>query len=579
MLHELHIRNFAIIDDLTLKLGAGFIVLTGETGAGKSILIDAAELVLGGRADSTVVRADEAGAWIEAHFRLDPEAQGQLLPRLEQEGLLDEDASHLTLAREVRREGRNLCRVNGRTVNLNLLRDLGEGLVDVHGQSEHLSLLRVREHLELLDRFAHHEGLRTEFSAGYRALTEVGQSLAKLRQMQSEAARRAEFLSFQINEIESARVQPGEEERLLEERTRLANAEQLALSAEQAISLLDEGADERPPVVDQLGEVTEALQSLARVDTTLTAVHLEVQSMLEQAGDLAKRLRVYRESIEFNPRRLDEVEERLALLRNLKRKYGDNLQAVLEHAEAAREELETLTNAEQRMAELEAQQEQLLSALGTVGAQLSEGRLRAGEALAVGIEQELMDLRMAGARFGVEMRQEPDPEGVYVGEKRLAYHENGVDEAEFLIEPNPGEGLKPLAKIASGGETSRLMLGLKSVLARADRTPTLIFDEIDQGIGGRVGGIVGLKLWRLARDHQVLCVTHLPQLAAFADQHFRVEKVQRAGRTFTTVGPLTADERLAELAMMLGGPGEANIRSASELMAQAAREKQSGSTG
>jgi DNA repair protein RecN (Recombination protein N) len=579
MLHELHIRNFAIIDDLTLKLGDGFIVLTGETGAGKSILIDAAELVLGGRADSTVVRADEAGAWIEAHFRLDPEAQGQLLPRLEQEGLLDEDASHLTLAREVRREGRNLCRVNGRTVNLNLLRDLGEGLVDVHGQSEHLSLLRVREHLELLDRFAHHEGLRTEFSAGYRALTEVGQSLAKLRQMQSEAARRAEFLSFQINEIESARVQPGEEERLLEERTRLANAEQLALSAEQAISLLDEGADERPPVVDQLGEVTEALQSLARVDTTLTAVHLEVQSMLEQAGDLAKRLRVYRESIEFNPRRLDEVEERLALLRNLKRKYGDNLQAVLEHAEAAREELETLTNAEQRMAELEAQQEQLLSALGTVGAQLSEGRLRAGEALAVGIEQELMDLRMAGARFGVEMRQEPDPEGVYVGEKRLAYHENGVDEAEFLIEPNPGEGLKPLAKIASGGETSRLMLGLKSVLARADRTPTLIFDEIDQGIGGRVGGIVGLKLWRLARDHQVLCVTHLPQLAAFADQHFRVEKVQRAGRTFTTVGPLTADERLAELAMMLGGPGEANIRSASELMAQAAREKQSGSTG
>jgi DNA repair protein RecN (Recombination protein N) len=579
MLHELHIRNFAIIDDLTLKLGDGFIVLTGETGAGKSILIDAAELVLGGRADSTVVRADEAGAWIEAHFRLDPEAQGQLLPRLEQEGLLDEDASHLTLAREVRREGRNLCRVNGRTVNLNLLRDLGEGLVDVHGQSEHLSLLRVREHLELLDRFAHHEGLRTEFSAGYRALTEVGQSLAKLRQMQSEAARRAEFLSFQINEIESARVQPGEEERLLQERTRLANAEQLALSAEQAISLLDEGADERPPVVDQLGEVTEALQSLARVDTTLTAVHLEVQSMLEQAGDLAKRLRVYRESIEFNPRRLDEVEERLALLRNLKRKYGDNLQAVLEHAEAAREELETLTNAEQRMAELEAQQEQLLSALGTVGAQLSEGRLRAGEALAVGIEQELMDLRMAGARFGVEMRQEPDPEGVYVGEKRLAYHENGVDEAEFLIEPNPGEGLKPLAKIASGGETSRLMLGLKSVLARADRTPTLIFDEIDQGIGGRVGGIVGLKLWRLARDHQVLCVTHLPQLAAFADQHFRVEKVQRAGRTFTTVGPLTADERLAELAMMLGGPGEANIRSASELMAQAAREKQSGSTG
>jgi DNA repair protein RecN (Recombination protein N) len=572
MLRHLRIRDFAIIDELDLELAGEFVVLTGETGAGKSILVDAVELILGGRAETTFVRAQAQAALIEADFQVSPETYAGLQPRLEAEGLA-EQAGELTLAREIRREGRNICRVNGRSVSLNLLREIGEQLVDVHGQSEHLSLLRVREHLDLLDRFGHLDGARAEYEAGYALLSEVRRQLGALREAERDAARRSEFLAFQINEIESAKIRPGEETALAEERTRLANAEQLASLAAEAASSLDEAIDERPAAVDRLGEAVAALQSLARVDASLAPLPLELQALLEQTAELAKRLRQYRESIEFNPRRLDEVEERLGLLKDLKRKYGDSLAAVLAHAEAARCELETITHAEQRLAELSGQEDQLLHALGTAAQALSQARTSAGDRLSNGIEGELGDLRMAGARFGVELQQQDDPQGIFFDGRRVAFHTHGADRVEFLVAPNPGEGLKPLVKIASGGETSRLMLGLKSVLARADRTPTLIFDEIDQGIGGRVGSIVGRKLWRLARQHQVLCVTHLPQLAAYADQHFRVEKVQRAGRTFTTIGPLSEAERLAELALMLGGPGEANARSAAELVAQAETDK------
>jgi DNA repair protein RecN (Recombination protein N) len=279
---------------------------------------------------------------------------------------------------------------------------------------------------------------------------------------------------------------------------------------------------------------------------------------------------VYREAIEFNPRRLDEVEERLAVLRSLQRKYGASLEAVLAHAEKARQELEAIAHADERIQALQAREAELLAALGVSGAKLSESRKKAGEKLAKGIEAELNDLRMAGARFGVDLRWDEAPDGALVGEQRVAFSASGLDHIEFLIAPNPGEGLKPLAKIASGGETSRLMLGLKGVLAKADRTPTLIFDEIDQGIGGRVGAVVGEKLHGLAQAHQVLCVTHLPQLAAFGDQHLRVEKDTQRGRTQTHVRAVAGDERLAELALMLGGDSEANRRSAAELL-EAAR--------
>jgi len=568
MLTDLRIRDFAIIDDLGLEFGPGFIVFTGETGAGKSIIIDAVELLLGGRADSSMVRAGAPAALIEGVFRLDETVAGDVRALLEREGLL-EDPTFVTLGREVRSEGRSICRVNGRSVSLGLLRELGEFLVDVHGQSEHLSLLRVREHQALLDRHARNEALRQEFAMLYRTLSDVRAELETLRVSEAETARRADMLAFQINEIEAAAPRPGEEATLAEDRTRLANAEQLARLAEQSLAALDESSDERPSAIDLLGEAAEALAALARVDGSLTGLQAEGQALEEQAAEIARRLRLYREAIEFSPRRLDEVEERLAVLRNLQRKYGASLEAVLAHAEKARQELEAIAHADERVQVLQDKEAELLTALGAVGARLSEARRKAGDRLAKGIETEMNDLRMAGARFGVDLRWDDSPQGAVVGDRRIAFSATGLDRIEFLIAPNPGEGLKPLAKIASGGETSRLMLGLKGVLAKADRTPTLIFDEIDQGIGGRVGAVVGSKLRGLAGGHQVLCVTHLPQLAAFGDQHFRVEKETGRGRTTTHVHGVTGDERVAELALMLGGDSESNRRSAAELLAQA----------
>lgn len=565
MLQELRIRNFAIIEEVALDFGPGLFVLTGETGAGKSIIVDAIELLLGGRADSNVIRSGEETASVEGDFVLENDALAEVRPILEREGLWDGETL-LTLGREVRREGRNIARVNGRTVNLAILRDVGQILVDVHGQSEHLSLLRIREHLRLLDRFAGVEEKRGKFSGMAEELQRVRGELERIRAGEREAARRADMLQYQIGEIDAARIQPGEETALLEERTRLANAEQLAQLADQAIAALDSEGEENRPASDLLGEAARSLAALSKIDLSLNSARESGQALLDQAAELARDLRAYRESIEFNPRRLEQVEERVELLRNLKRKYGDTLEAVARHAEQARTELEGITHADQRRAELEAQEKILLTNLGVLGAELSRARRSAADELARGIETELTDLKMAGAKFSVDQTWREDPEGAFVGERRVAFDSTGLDGIEFLVAPNPGEGLKPLVKVASGGETSRLMLAMKSVLARADRTPTLIFDEIDQGIGGRVGMTVGRKLWRLTPRHQVLCVTHLPQLAAYGDQHLHVEKTVQGKRTLTRVHKLEGRERVSELAAMLGTLSETTRESAEEIL-------------
>ena len=572
MLTELWIHNFAIIDELHLTLKPGLIVFTGETGAGKSIIVDAIELLLGGRAESAVIRTSAEVATVEGAFQLPSELRSEVKSILEAEGLWEEDGT-LTLGREVRREGRNIARVNGRVVNLGVLREIGQYLVDVHGQSEHLSLLRVREHLGLLDRFAGVGAERDALAAEVLALRAVREELQRLRDGERDAARRADMLTFQINEIGAAKLKPGEDEALLEERTRLANAEQLAALADAAILALDEGSQERVAATDLVGEAERALSALARIDTTRNAARDSLQGAAEQLAELARELRAYRESIEFNPRRLEQVEERLELIANLKRKYGESLATIGEYALKAQREMDGITHADERMAELAAQEEQRLRSVGTLGAALSEKRRAAGADLARGIEAELGDLRMAGARFAVDIQWKDDPLGAYAGERRVAYEAAGLDRVEFLVAPNPGEGLKPLVKVASGGETSRLMLALKSVLARADRTPTLIFDEIDQGIGGRVGAVIGRKLWNLTPPHQVLCVTHLPQLAGFGDLHLRVEKRSQGERTVTEVRALSAKERVAELAAMLGTLSERTKESAEEILELVAKDK------
>ena len=570
MLTELRIQNFAIIDELTLSLSPGFVVFTGETGAGKSIIIDAVELLLGGRADSTMVRTGAEVALIEGVFQLEPTIQEGVAQILEREGLLD-DIGFCVLAREIRREGRNICRINGRTVNLGLLTELGGRLVDVHGQSEHLSLLRVKEHLHLLDRFAQDENILASYQNSFHQYLDIYQELEELKTREQDAARRTEFLTYQINEIEAAALQIGEDIELSDERIRLSNSEQLARLTEDIISALDEPPDERLSASDLLGRAAEAAGRLAKIDPGTEDFSTQAQSLTESASELARFLRVYRDSVEHNPHRLDEIEDRLSLMASLKQKYGGSIDSILEHGRSAQVELENLTHADERIQALESELAKQTQKLSEVGRELSEARRQAGGDLSKLIEMELRDLKMDGAQFSVSIQWSDDADGLQVDERILTFDATGIDEVEFLVEPNSGEGLKPLTKTASGGETSRLMLGLKSVLAQADRTPTLIFDEIDQGIGGRVGAIVGQKLLGLAEDHQVLCVTHLPQLAAFGDQHFKVDKEVVEERTVTRTQDLSVGGRIPELAQMLGGRSEPNLKSAAELLDAAHR--------
>ena len=578
MLRELRIRDFAIIDELSLVFAPGFNVLTGETGAGKSIIIDAVGLMLGGRADSVFIREGCETTLVEGSFELGDALSDELQPLLEREGLeQNADGAELTLGRELRSSGRNVCRVNGRTVSLGVLREIGDRLVDVHGQSEHLSLLRVREHLALLDRFGGLSAQRAELGGAVRELNAVREELSELRAGERDVAQRADLLSYQVSEITAAGLQPGEGGSLRDERARLTGAEKLAELTQAALQAAGESeAPNGPPAgSDSLGQLTHSLERLARIDAGLQEQHALAQSLLEQLRDLTGDLIAYRDAIEFNPRRLTEVEERLGLIQDLQRKYGADIAGVLEYGERAHAELEGITGAEERIQALCAHEKTLLEKVGSAGVALSEKRREAGERLAKRVMAAMSELHMDGACFAAEIEWHDDAEGVPAGDgRRVGFDAGGLDRVEFLVAPNLGEGMKPIAKIASGGETSRLMLALREVLARADRKATLIFDEIDQGIGGRVGGIVGRKLWGLTFSHQVVCITHLPQLAGYGDAHFKVEKQVRGERTRTQVFALEGEERVEELSQMVGAQGEAVHESAANLLAAAEREKE-----
>jgi len=570
MLTELRIENFAISQRLEVSFGTVLLAFTGVSGGGKSILLDAITALVGGPFDAAFIRAGADRAALEAVFHLPSGSRADLLEVLEREGLLDEGSADLTLGRELRREGRSVARINGRAVATGLLREVGSYLVDIHGQSEHLSLLNVKQHLALLDRYAGSDDLLAAYKKTYAQLSALRRELKALREMEDEAQRRTDLLNFQAGEIEAARLQDGEAEALKQDRSRLANAETLATAAQTALALLEESASDVPSITDLMGELVQSVHAIARVDEGQAGIAEQAETLADGAADLARDLRAYLEGIEFNPRRLAEVEERLNLIHLLLRKYGGSIPSALAFAADARRQLDQMAHAGERMAELEADESRLLTQLAEQAAALTQSRRAAGDRLGSAVERELADLSMAGARFAVDMQHKPDPHGLLQSDgNRVAFDASGADVVEFLIAPNPGEGLKPLVKIASGGETSRLMLALKNVLAQADYVPTLIFDEIDQGIGGRVGAVVGEKLWQLGRTHQVMCVTHLPQLAAFGDQHYHVRKQVDGGRTTTVVETLEGPRRVEELAAMLGSDSDVNRVAAAEALALA----------
>jgi DNA repair protein RecN (Recombination protein N) len=565
MLTRLKITDFAIIDQLDFEPGPGLVVLTGETGAGKSIILDAIQTILGGPVDQSMIRAGASKARLEAWFEINS-PQPELAEILANQELLDEPGQ-LMIEREIRLEGRSTVRVNGHAVSQSIVREIGSYLVDIHGQSEYLSLLNTKSHLHLLDRFARNEDTLALYQDNFHQLQKIRREIREIQKLEQETTSRLELMNFQLNEIQTAHLVPGEDEHLDQERSRLANAENLAAAAQEILTLLDESTQDVPSISDQLGQARHAMHTLSRIDSSLADTAEQFESLLIEVAELARDVRQYADQIENNPRRLAEVEERLALLQNLKRKYGGSIQSALDFAEKTSENLEKIASSGDRLEKLLKEEAQLRISLGHQAEQLSKLRKEAATTLSQMVETQLTDLKMDGARFQVDFQHPADPAGIPISSgQSLAFDQRGIDQVEFLIAPNPGEGLKPLVKIASGGETSRLMLALKHVLAKEDPIPTLVFDEIDQGIGGRVGSVVGKKLWQLSSSHQVFCVTHLPQLAAFGVAHYRVSKQTSTDRTSTHVERLARASRVEELALMLGSLSEISRLSAEELL-------------
>jgi len=577
MLEELRIQNFAIIDRLELTFDQGFNVITGETGAGKSIIIDAIELLLGSRVDSGFVRAGADKAVVEGVFGLNAQTRMAILPILMREELLeDETLDFLTLMREVRRNGRSASRINGVTVSADIMREVGETLIDIHGQNAHMSLFKPRAHMDLLDRYADLLEVRSALSNVVETLNRVRAEIKSLMQDKEELQRRAERLRYDVDEIEAAGLQVDEEIELTAERNRLANSEQLARMAGDIAELLN-GSEisESIAAVDALLQVAVLMGKLAKIDPALNDDYTIAEEVSANVQELAATMARYADRIEYNPTRLDALEERLELIKTLKRRYkADSIEGILAYGLRATQELLGLENSEERLIELRMQEEKLLRHIGELAQRIHRSREAAGKQLGRRIVKELQDLRMERTQFEVMLQLIEDPNGCFVGDARYAFDSSGMDKVEFMMSANPGEPMRPLARVASGGEAARIMLSLKRVLAGADETPTLIFDEIDQGIGGRIGSVVGEKLWSLTNGHQVMVVTHMPQLAGFADRHYHVQKSIKGERTATNVLTLDDDpQRVKELAAMLGADGQAGLQSARDILDSARHRK------
>ena len=557
MLVELTIRNFAVIRNTRIEFTEGFNALTGETGAGKSIVIDALGAVLGARTSSDFVRSGESSAYVEAVFDISSMPnRAKVESILGEVGASSEPGEPLVLGRDIAASGRSTARINGRAITAAVLTDIGELLVDIHGQSDHLSLLRSSAQLDLLDRFAGVLQERERMAALYVRWSDARRRLERFDEEQRERAQRLDALRFQSEEIFAAELQPGEEETLRSERARLANAERLAQSAAEAFMAL-EGDPTDPAAIegglDRLRVAETALDDIAAVDESVEQLPTRLREALFILEDVASEVRAYADTLQAEPQRLAEIDERLELIRTMKRKYGPDVDSIIAHGAEIQDEIEQLEAEDRDMDTLRSEVISARKALAAAAEELSTRRSTAATELARRVEATIHELNMGRADVEVRLQRQADPDGIELDGEHVAVDRTGVDRIAFFLAANAGEELRPLARVASGGETARLMLALKSILSDADETPTLVFDEIDVGVGGRSGQVVGEKLWGLTRSHQVIVISHLPQIAAFADRHITMVKGESDGRTETLAEVVTGSVRTDELAMMFDG--------------------------
>ncbi len=552
MIKEIRIRNFATIENLAVNFEKGLNVLTGETGAGKSIIIDALNLLLGGRADTDSIRSGETTAFVEAAFEVtDPMTLDLIL----EFGIEIEDGE-LLVKRQISNAGKNRCLLNDSPVTVSTLAKIGDRLVDLHGQHDHQTLLHPEVHVDLLDLYGKCRTLRDEFSGKFSDHQTGTKKLQSMKMDEQELVQKQEFLNFQLNEIDQAQLSEEEEEEIKAERNKLKHAGQIREGLQKSQSLL---TDESGSILENLGQVLKELESVLDIDPSMKETVERSRSAFYELEEVVESLRNYDRSLEFNPNRLEEIEDRLAEISGLKRKYGNDIAEILKRREQIAQELEQLASNDENMKALEEELKKKEKALAELSIRLAEKREAAAKNLTNSVEKELKELSMGSVQLGVRFDYPTDPEGFILFRKeKMKATPTGLGTLEFLFSSNPGEELRPLAKIASGGELSRVMLALKSILNDQDTIPVMIFDEVDTGIGGRVAEKVGTKLQKVASTKQVFCITHLPQIAGMASFHYRVEKEVKGKRTRSTIRQLEHEERVEELARMSSGENITN---------------------
>jgi len=560
MLFQLNIKNMALIKELNIEFEEELNVLTGETGAGKSIIIEAIDLILGGYAASDLIRDGEDSLIVEGLFLLTPQEK-ELISNLNSDIEIVDEEGVLLIRREVNKKGRNKCLVNQRLINLSTLQEIGKFLVDLHGQHNHQSLLDPSKHIDLMDNLGGDKIIkyRKELFDNYRRWREKNKKLFQLLKDKEENLKKIDFLKFQLEEIDKTSLVKGEDKVLEEEEMVLKNAKKIIETMEKANFILYEGGTEQSSVRDSLNKVSTDLGEIASLDRRIEKIRENLKEVCYQFEDIVNEIVKYKDGIDLDSQKLKEVEGRLNLINNLKSKYGSTIEEILQYRQKMYKELEAIDYSEDKVKKLKGEVNSLENIISSISHNLSIKRRKIAEDLEKMVVRELEDLNMKRCQFKVSINNYEDDNGIEMNSKKYKIGPKGIDDIEFMISPNVGESLRPLARIISGGEVSRIMLALKSILSEVDQVPTLIFDEIDSGVGARLGGVIAQKLKILSEKRQVICVTHLPQIACRAGRHFYIEKYTLNNQTGIRLKEMKEEERVKEIARMLDGSQMSDI--------------------